>query len=141
MEKDTHGATESRPRSRVLEGQDGSNGEGIGTNLLLSILFKTVHDGPVRGLGKTAFDSGFLVMLKALAEPLWTIVKGITKRLMCGLENVSAGHEHLKGRRVSQIWDFQEERSSKLFRVGAAPMRARHLRVSRCHLALLPQRR
>lgn len=76
-------------------GQQSQNKE-VGTNLLLPVILKAVHHRPVGGLSEAALNARLLIGLKALAEALGAIVESITKRLMGGLQNVSACHENLQ---------------------------------------------
>lgn len=77
-----HGSEDSKKLGRV-----GSN--------LFAVVLEPVHDGFVGRLGEAALDPGLLVVGEAHAEALRAVVKGIAKRLVGSLQDVTACHKDL----------------------------------------------
>lgn len=75
-------------------GSDSKKLGRVGSNLF-AVVLEPVHDGLVGRLGEAALDPGLLIVGEALAEALRAVVKGIPKRLMGGLQDVTACHKDL----------------------------------------------
>lgn len=63
---------------------------------LRSFTLNSIEHRLERRLAETTLDTGLLIILKSVTQPLGTVVKGIPKRLVDTLDSVPASHEDLQ---------------------------------------------